>query len=67
MSHVFIIKIVGISFALAFLVYQLYLLFEFSGVKTPLKHKILSVFVLLEFFFLQSYLRQNSDFYTQEE
>ena len=47
MNHVFIIKIVGISFALAFLVYQLYLLLEFSGVKTPLKHKILSVFAFL--------------------
>lgn len=47
MSHVFIIKIVGISFALAFLVYQVYLLLEFSGVKIPLKHKILSVFAFL--------------------
>ena len=47
MSHVFIIKIVGISFALAFLVYQAYLLLEFSGVKVPLKHKILSVFAFL--------------------
>ena len=47
MSHLLVVKIAGISFAVIFIVYQLYLLLDFSGAKIPLRHKILSVFLFL--------------------